>query len=193
MVGIVIRPATANDALHVANAVDMAGHGIEIEFWKEERGLDLGLLDAARRTVLQDESQPYHYTKAHMLEVDGTVAGCVIGSLIVKGAPLPAGLPDYVRPPFELENRLPGYWSLPVIAVYPEHRGKGLSRLLLDHAAKLAAGVGAKGVLLSVEDNNEAALATYRNNGFEEAERLPWIPYPERTGPTYWLLMARTF
>ncbi len=190
---IVIRPATVNDALHVANAVDMAGHGIEIEFWKDERGDDLGLLDAARRTVLQDQSQPYHYTKAHILELDGIVAGCVIGSLIVDGAPPPAGLPDYVLPVFELENRLPGYWSLLVIAVYPEHRGKGLSRVLLDHAARLGAATGAKGVLLAVEDTNEAAIATYRSNGFVEDERLPWIPYGGRSGPVHWLLMVRRF
>src|SRR5262245_12725997 len=81
-----IRPAEPNDALHVAAIVDIGGHGIDLELWLDGRDGDHSVLSVARRLVLEDRSLPYHYSNAHLLEVEGQVAGGLIGGLVEPAA-----------------------------------------------------------------------------------------------------------
>lgn len=188
-----IRPATRNDALHVAALVDLAGHGIEVEHWINSAGDDHSPLAAARQMIIADETLPYHLSKAHLLEIDGEVAAGLIGGLITAGAEIEAQFPDYYGPLLELESFVPGYWAVICVAVYPEFRRQGLARRLLDHAAAEARRLKASGLSIVVEESNTKALALYRDWGFSERETRPWLPYGGRSGPKNWVLLTRTF
>ena len=143
---ITIRQATTQDALHVAAIIDIAGHGIDLDLWLERRDEDHSVLSAARRLVLDDASLPYHYTNACMIEVDGKVAGGMVGGLTVEDDAPAQWIPPYLVPLLALETRLPGYWSVVAVALYREFRGQGLAARLLDHAGKLANEAGARSV-----------------------------------------------
>lgn len=52
------------------------------------------------------------------------------------------------------------------VAVAPEQRGKGIAKLLLEHAEKTARLQGAEQIFLEVRASNHAALALYENTGF---------------------------
>jgi ribosomal protein S18 acetylase RimI-like enzyme len=168
----------------------MAGHGVDLDEWIARSGHDKSVIAAARRLVLEDPTWNYHYSKAYMLEIDGEIAGGLVGSRITDGQPAVDAEREYVKPLLLLESRVVGFWSVLAMAVYPEFRRRGFTRLLFDHARELARETGAAGLSLVVEDTNEVALAAYRAYGFREAERLPWIPYGGRSGPQYWLMLT---
>ncbi len=52
------------------------------------------------------------------------------------------------------------------IATLPEHRGQGLARILLSHAAQQARDEGAKALRLFANPANTAAMELYRAEGF---------------------------
>ena len=149
-----IKPATKNDALHVAAVIDIGGHGIALEQWTSAGGIDHSTFSAARDDVLDDNNTSYHYSKAYLLEVDGIIAGGVIGSRIERAQPVENKKNPYLSPLETLESRLEGYWSMIAIAIYPEFRGKGFATPLLDRAVSLAKKTDALGISLVVEDSS---------------------------------------
>jgi ribosomal protein S18 acetylase RimI-like enzyme len=186
-----IRPAEPADALHVAAFVDIAGHGIEMQEWRAGAGAGHSVFAAARRFVLEEIEQPYHYSRAHMLEFEGEVAAGLIGGIVEDHSSGTADTPAYVRPLVELETSVPGSWLLLVIATYPEYRGKGLGALLMEHARECAIGDGASEISLVTEDTNLDALRLYRRHGFREAETRPWLGYDGLSGPNTWIRLVR--
>ncbi len=59
------------------------------------------------------------------------------------------------------------------IAVPTKHRRKGYARFLLKNFLRLAQGRGTREVFLEVRESNAAALALYRQFGFEATGRRP--------------------
>ena len=57
------------------------------------------------------------------------------------------------------------------IAIAPKHRGRGLSRPLLDLNLRRLAGLSARTVFLEVDENNAPARALYRRAGFADVGR----------------------
>jgi ribosomal-protein-alanine N-acetyltransferase len=57
------------------------------------------------------------------------------------------------------------------IAIAPKHRGRGLSRPLLDLNLRRLAGLGVRTVFLEVDENNAPARALYRRAGFADVGR----------------------
>jgi ribosomal protein S18 acetylase RimI-like enzyme len=184
-----IRRAESGDALHVAAIVDMGGHGIDLGRWMECRDSDHSVLSAARRLVIEDRTLPYHYSRAHVVEVDGRVAGGMIGGLVTEEPGLSE--PPYLEPLVALENRALGFWNILAIAIYAEFRGQGLASKLLDHADELAAKSGARGLSIVVEDTNTPAFTLYAKKGFVKADSLSWVAYGGRMGPTNWLMLTK--
>ena len=78
-----------------------------------------------------------------VLTVDGEIAGYAV-------------IDTQILPESELFN----------IAVSPEYRGKGLSKLLMDSALADARKLGAETVLLEVRASNAAAIGLYEKYGF---------------------------
>ena len=66
-----------------------------------------------------------------------------------------------------LEAHSGGHADIQTIAVVPEHRGRGLGRELLQALLERAQRAGMSGVFLEVRADNDAALALYRDVGFE--------------------------
>ena len=54
------------------------------------------------------------------------------------------------------------------IAVFPQHRRKGIGRLLLRKAAEQARKKGAESISLEVRLSNTAAISLYKSEGYEE-------------------------
>lgn len=188
-----IRGASRNDATHVAALVDIAGHGIEYDFWEENLDADNSPVSAARRMIIEDEGLPYHLSRAWILEVDREVVGGLVGGLNPDAQKTPFGFPEYFEPLLELETLVPGYWAVIAVAVYREHRGHGHSRALLDFARERAMAVSAKGLSIVVEDTNETAISLYRGWGYLDQETRTWLPYRNRIGPVHWVLLTHTF
>ena len=61
------------------------------------------------------------------------------------------------------------YWWIQSLFVAPEHRGRGLARLLLDTTAREARAAGAVDLRLYVHESNRRAIEAYRRCGFDTA------------------------
>lgn len=185
---VTIRRADIEDALHVAALVDIAGHGIDLDLWLSRRDGDNSLLSAVRNMVREDRSQPYHFARAHLIEVDGQVAGAIIGGPVDTAA---AGTSrPHIDPLIALETRAADHWSVLAIAVYPEFRGQGLAGRLLNHAFALARQDKAPGLSIVVEDSNAKAITLYKSKGFVETATQPFIAYDGRSGPRSWVMLT---
>ena len=78
------------------------------------------------------------------------------------GSPQPVG--------FSLFRTVAGEAELLLLAVTPDHQGRGVGRLLLDEFVERARGAGASRVHLEVRDGNPA-VEMYRRAGFAPAGR----------------------
>jgi ribosomal-protein-alanine N-acetyltransferase len=59
------------------------------------------------------------------------------------------------------------------LAVHPDHRGRGVGRGLLERALADLSVRGSGWVKLEVREDNEPALALYRESGFSLSRRIP--------------------
>ena len=72
---------------------------------------------------------------------------------------------------------VPGSYYVSGIAVFPEHRGEGLGRRMLEMAKEKARQGGYGEVSLLVFEQNEGAVELYRRNGFRVVDRAPVVPH----------------
>jgi ribosomal protein S18 acetylase RimI-like enzyme len=61
------------------------------------------------------------------------------------------------------------YWWVQSLFIAPDHRGRGLVDLLLDHLADTAQAAGALDLRLYVHESNHRAIHAYRRCGFGSA------------------------
>ena len=80
-----------------------------------------------------------------------------------------------------LEPHLPpGTAELKRMYVRPAHRGRGLSRLVLDELESAAAALGLRRLVLETGQRQAAALGLYRSAGYRRIEN--WGPYVDEPG-----------
>lgn len=77
------------------------------------------------------------------------------------------------------------------IAVAPQHRRRGIGRLLLEESLRQLYRDGARTVHLEVEDSNLAAIALYRRLEFHESARREGYYAEGRQRPAGALVMVR--
>ena len=189
-----IVPARREDGSHIAMLTDMAGHGLPAHFWATagERAAGTSLLEIGRERARRDSGN-FSWRNAWLARLDGDVAGVLLGYR--QPADLDAGdlsqLPELVRPLVELEALAPGSWYLNVVAVYPEYRGRGVGRALMDKALAVSAEQGAPSTSLIVEDVNVNARRLYAAMGFEERALRPFVSFPFGPAAGNWILMVR--
>lgn len=188
-----IRPARKTDASEMVALIDCAGYGMPLWVWSGMRKDEPSVLEVGRKRAIRDEGG-FSWRNAHILEVDGTPAGMLIGYRIDDPYDMGdlAKTPEAFRPLVELEAQVPGSWYINVLAVHGEYRGRGFGARLLEHADALARASGAPTVSVIFEDRNEGAYRLYRRSGFREVTRRQRVPIPnDFTGSREWVLLAK--
>jgi ribosomal-protein-alanine N-acetyltransferase len=77
------------------------------------------------------------------------------------------------------------------ICVHPDYQGRGIGRALLDHLLAIGSSRGAASAFLEVRPSNAAALALYRNTGFNEVG-VRQAYYPAVAGREDAIILARS-
>ena len=169
---IIVRPATQSDAAMIANVVVMA--------IGDETALRIGYgcdYLAMFEAIARNEATQYSYTNALIAEIDGNVAGAVVGYDGAKLHPLREGTLSVMRehiasvtiPEDETEA---GEYYLDSIAVVPAFRSRGVARALIAAFCDKAFDEGHERVGLIVDVDNPQAESLYSSLGFERINEL---------------------
>jgi ribosomal protein S18 acetylase RimI-like enzyme len=172
--------------------VDMAGEGYASYFWGTMAEAGQSPIEIGRERALRDEGS-FSWRNAFVAEVDGAVAGGLIGYVIADPVD-PADVaktPELVRPLAELEAEAPGHWYVNVLAVYSEFRGSGIATALLAHADSLGRAAGARGMAIIVASENIPAVTLYAKSGYRPVAQRPLTPFPGYKRGGEWLLLTK--
>lgn len=171
MSGIKARPATPEDAPYLVDVVLMAGEGLPEIVWAELAQPGEALRDVGLRRAGRGEGS-FSYLNATLFERDGQVLGGMVGvRLPDRPVEIGADFPAAFVPLQELENLVCGTWYVNILGVYDEFRGQGVGSRMLEHAAEIAAQMGAAGLSIIVFSANPGAERLYRRAGFNEVAR----------------------
>ena len=191
---IATRPARKSDASEIALLVNIAVHGGLAQSWAHDaraagtyEPLEVGRLD------MMDDDSDFGWRSATMAEVDGEIAGMLLGYRKPDVfEPVPASVTGFMRPIEELEAEANGMWFVSMLGVHLNWRGKGIGSHLLDVADARRAESHASGVSLIVEDVNDSARRLYQRHGYAVRSKRPMIAWSGSKPPGQdWLLMVK--
>ena len=174
MIEPVIRPARKADAGTIAALYQISSDGVADYIWTQlaEPGEDL--LEVGRRRYAR-EGTPFSYQNCTIVEVDGDIAGMLVAFPMTVD-------PDYVEkdpvlaPYSELEED--GSYYVCGVALFPEHRDRGLGTQLMALAEEHARRRGLDSLSLIVFEANEGAKRLYDRLGYAEVARAEVVPHP---------------
>jgi ribosomal protein S18 acetylase RimI-like enzyme len=186
-----LRPACKEDARALAQLIDIAGEGFATYLWTQSAVPGEGALDVGMRRA-QREGGGFSYRNAIVAEIDGRVAGLLLGYRLAEPYDIGdlSSLSDLVRPLVELESEAPGSWYVNALAVFPEYRGRGLGSQLLAEAERIAGLARASTLSIIVADQNEGAKRLYLRTGYRAVARRPLVAFPGLPHSGDWLLMT---
>jgi ribosomal protein S18 acetylase RimI-like enzyme len=167
---ITTRKAAPEDDHHLAEFVNMASEGLAHHLWARAAGTGETAWDVGRRRARREEGS-FSYRNAVIAEVDGEVAGALVGYPLPEAPePIDPQMPAMFVPLQELENLAPGTWYVNVLATYPTFRRRGVASHLLGLAEAQVAGAGSRGLSIIVADTNVAARRLYEGRGYKAVD-----------------------
>lgn len=176
---IILRPARPADCGDIADLFLLASDGMAEYIWRRVGPEGVPLREVGRRRYAR-EGVAFSYQNCLVAEEGRRVAAMLHSFPMApreQAADSEAKAVDPVLQPYtELED--PGSLYVSGIAVYPEHRGRGLGRTLVVEALARAEALGLPRVSLICFEGNERAMQLYRRLGFAEVGRRPVVPHP---------------
>jgi ribosomal protein S18 acetylase RimI-like enzyme len=187
-----IRNATRSDCTALSELINFAGEGLPLYLWQQtaapgEDPWKIGRERAAR------EAGSFSYRNAVIAEVDGEVAGALIGYPVSAEPEVidETDTPPMFVPLLELENLAAGTWYVNAVAAFPDARGLGVGTKLMQWAENRASELGLRGVSLIVSDGNPGARKLYDRIGYEEVASRPMVKEQWRADGRNWVLMIK--
>lgn len=185
------RRATPADADALAELINFAGEGLPLYLWDKMREPGETAWDVGRRRA-QRESGAFSYRNAVVAERAGRViAGMVTYRVADEPEAIDAETPGIFVPLLELENLALGSWYVNVLAVYPEFRGQGLGRQLLEIAGEQARENASSGESIIVSDNNTGARRLYERCGYRYIAQRPIVKDGWENPGKNWVLLVK--
>jgi ribosomal protein S18 acetylase RimI-like enzyme len=188
----IFRLATLRDAADLAILIDIAGNGLPNHIWLDKAGPGHSALEVGRQLVRGDDSED-SFRNATIAMMGTQIAGCIIGGLPEHLYDLSRvdEKPAIFRPVARLAVQVAGTWYVDVIANFPEFRGQGLGRQMLEYVATKAHNVGAPATTLIVGSWNDGAAGLYAQCGYRPTAREPVTLPKSFPCSGEWVLMTR--
>ena len=169
-----------DDARHFANLAQIASDG----FYSHLLG---SRADAILASTFQHLNNDNSYELTNFLKVDNTIIGMLNGFtakqknrignqtewLILKYGTwrfvryLTIGIMFHAITDFIGKRLSDDDYYIQMVAIYPQFRGMGHSKTILQYAEYLALSQGCQGLVLDVDERNEIAINAYHKVGFE--------------------------
>lgn len=184
------RGASREDCAHLTVFADMATRRLTSFMWGQAAAPGQSAFEIGRDIIRNNESHFTHFRNWRVAEHEGQCVGA-INSYVIPEVATPVAATGVVEPLNELKALAAGTFYVSAAAIYPEHRGRGFGRSLLAEAEGLARSAGHGRLTLMVGSFNQGAYRLYRQFGFTEWERRPFIPFPGSDAPGEWILMVK--
>lgn len=186
------RRATPEDAVAMAELVNIAGEGMPVYLWTgmAESGDSPWVVGQQRA---KRENGGFSYRNTIVREEHGTVVSALVGYRL-PDKPVATNydeLPKMFVPLQQLEDLVPGSWYINVLASYPENRGKGYGAELLSVAEQLADEAQSKGLSMIVSDANSCARRLYERVGYGELATRPMVKESWQNSGKNWVLLGK--
>ena len=170
----IFRPARKEESRTIAELYRIAGGGVTDYIWTMncEPGQNVFEYGASRYSV---EDVPFGYKNCLFALSQDNILGMLIAFPMHENQEAEAEIDPVLAPYMKLEQYDSYY--ICAMAVFPEHRGKGIGTKFLELAERQAKDKGYQQISLIVFEQNEGALKLYKQNGFYEVEREPVVPH----------------
>ena len=189
---LTMREATTRDCSELAELINYAGEGLPLYLWTGMAATGVDPWDIGRERAAR-ETGGFSYRNAMVCEVDGRLAGALIGYPLAENPePVdPESTPPMFVPVLELENIATDTWYVNAIAAFPEARGLGVGTRLMAHADRMALAGGHRGVSLIVSDANPGARRLYERLGYEAVASRRMVKEQWEHDGEHWILMIK--
>jgi len=169
-----IRPAEKSNCAQIAALYRISSDGVADYIWTRlaEPGEDP--LEVGRRRYAREDSV-FSYRSCTVVEFGGEVVGMLV-AFPMHVDPEATETDPVLKPYAELEEDESYY--ICGMALFPEHRGRGIGSRLLGLAEEQAREQGFGKLSLIVFEQNEGALRLYRREGYLEVARAAVVPHP---------------
>lgn len=188
---IAFRSSTQEDGAHLVLLADMATRGLTAFLWGQMSAPGQSAFEVGRHVFCNDQSHFTHLKNWRVAEHEGRIVGALNGYVVPEQTGPAAPTLDVVRPLSELKALAAGTWYISAAALYPEHQGKGFGKSLLVEAERIARAAGKDRLTLLVGSFNARAHRLYRQVGFRDWDRRPFVPFPGSDEPGEWILMIK--
>jgi GNAT superfamily N-acetyltransferase len=185
-----LRRGRPSDAADLAALVDMAGRGLLNWYWGTLCEAGESAFAKGRDRIRHKADSPGYYLKWTIAEREGEIAGAYTGYRL---EPFPNNiiLPDVYGPTQELEALVEGSWFLMALAVFAEHRRRGVASSMLADAEQQARRTGFSQMSVLAESVNAGAMQLCQAFGFQEFDRRAYIPFPGSRDDGDWVLLTK--
>lgn len=169
-----IRRGKPEDAQNFSNLMMMSGKLLSYLYGKKS--------DLLMQYLFKHSQNIYSYEHTYFAEADGKIAGMLLGYTREENLSQQQHTRDLtigflkIRYLLSISNMIKVYknmgglledeYLISNIAVYPEYRKRGLGKMLIDEAKRLAKGRRKNKLVLDVMADNKTALLFYTNVGF---------------------------
>ena len=175
MTDVTIRPARRDDSRTIAELFLISSDGLAAYIWSKVAEPGETTLDAGARRYARD-GVAFSYQHCVLADLGGTVAGMAHSFPMDADPAAEPEMDPVLRPYAELEDD--GSLYLSGIALFPEHRGRGIGTRLMASVDDRARALGRSRLSLICFERNQGAMRWYRRLGFEELARRPLVPHP---------------
>jgi len=186
------RGATPQDALAMAELVNIAGEGMPLYLWTQMAGERESPWQIGQQRA-QRVSGGFSYRNTVVHEDGDSVVAALIGYPL-QDQPEPANydeMPETFVTFKHLAEKVPGTWYINVLATYADHRGKGYGTGLLGVAELMAAQQKCNGLSLIVSDANPKARRLYSRSGYQEVASRPMVKESWENAGENWILLRK--
>jgi ribosomal protein S18 acetylase RimI-like enzyme len=179
-----LRAARASDARSIAELIAISSDGVALIEWQQQASGNPAMapLDIGAAMYARDEGN-YSFRNCTIAEVDGQIGGMLLTFAVPEG-PVPrltrkrpgADDPDVFAPVKYLEE--PNSWYVCGVALFPEHRGRGIGTELMATAEAQARERGFDTLSLVAFAENRGAVRLYQRLGYRIVDHAPIVPHP---------------
>ena len=171
-----VSPATRSDCRAIASLYSISSNGVADYIWTNLAGPGENILDVGQRRY-EREDTVFSYKNCVVVKKEHKTIGMLVAFPVIVAENTDDNDVDPVLAPYsklECDNS----YYICGMAVFPEHRGKGIGTRLLELAEEYAREKGFNKLSLIVLEQNTGAKRLYERSDYHEVAREPVVPHP---------------